>query len=114
MEVVEDLESRRHKAVSFVVRREKEIKEWNEQKMPKALPGYSGGRLPGRNTKEKGREEGGADEDGEERRIKGQIVQVVVAGIKEKRSVHDGEKRCRTKTSEAKFHAKLGLLPNQK
>ena len=34
-----------------------------EQKMPKVLPGYSGGRLPGRSTKEKGRE-GAADEDG--------------------------------------------------
>ena len=37
-----------------------------EQKMPKVLPGYSGGRLPERSTKEKGRE-GAADEDGEER-----------------------------------------------
>ena len=52
MEVVEDFESRPHQAVSFVVKREKEIKEWNEQKLPKVLPGYSGGRLPGRITKE--------------------------------------------------------------
>ena len=57
MEVVEDFESRPHKAVSFLVESEKEMQEWNEQKMPTALPGYSGGRLPGRNTKEKGREE---------------------------------------------------------
>ena len=52
MEVVEDFESRPHKAVSFVVRRQKEIKEWNDQKLPKVLPGNSGGRLPGRSTKE--------------------------------------------------------------
>ena len=58
MEVVEDFESRPHKAVSFVVEREKEIQEWNEQKLPKVLPGYSGGRLPERSTKVKGREEG--------------------------------------------------------
>ena len=35
MEVVEDFESRPDKAVSFVVRREKEMKEWSEQKLPK-------------------------------------------------------------------------------
>ena len=52
-QVVEDFESRPHEAVSFVVRREKEIKEWNEQKLPKVLPGYSGVKLPGRSTKEK-------------------------------------------------------------
>ena len=51
--------------MSFVVRREKEIKEWSEQKLPK---------VPGRSTKEKGKEEGGVDDDGEERRIRGQIV----------------------------------------
>ena len=50
MKVVEDFESRPHTAVSFVVEREKEIQEWNEQKLPKVLPGYSGGRLPGRST----------------------------------------------------------------
>ena len=41
MEVVEDFESRPHKAVSFVVKREKEIQEWNGQK----LPGFSGGKV---------------------------------------------------------------------
>ena len=40
-----------------VVEREEEMQEWNEQKLPKVLPGCSGGRLPGRNIKEKGREE---------------------------------------------------------
>ena len=63
VKVVEDLGSRPHKAVSFVVEREKETQEWNEQKLPKVLPCYSGGRLPGRSTKEKGREEGRVDED---------------------------------------------------
>ena len=91
MKVVEDFESRPHEAVSFVVDRGKEIQEWNEQKLPKVLPGYSGGMLPGRSTKEKGRERGKVAEDGEERRIRVNIVQEVVAGIKEKVSVHDGE-----------------------
>ena len=62
MKVVEDFESRPYKAVSFVVERGTERQEWNEQKLPKALPGFSGGRLPGRSTKEKGREEGEVDE----------------------------------------------------
>ena len=92
MKVVEVFESRPHKAVSFVAERGKEVQDCNEQKLPKVLPGYSGGKLPGRNTKEKRREEGEVDEDGEERRIRGQIVQEAVAGIKEKVSVHDGEK----------------------
>ena len=65
MKVVEDFESKPHKAVSCVVERGKEIQEWTEQKLPKVLLGHSGGRLPGRNTKEKGREEGEVDEDGE-------------------------------------------------
>ena len=53
MEVVDDFESRPHKAVSFVVQRDKEVQEWNEQKMLKALLGHSGGRLPVRSTIEK-------------------------------------------------------------
>ena len=57
----------------------------------KAFTGYSG-RLPGWNTKEKGREEGEVDEGGEERRIKGNIVKEVVASIQEKVSVDDGVK----------------------
>ena len=40
----------------------------------------------------KGRAEGKVDEDGEERRTKGQTVQEVVAGIKEKVRVYEGEK----------------------
>ena len=44
MKVVEDFESRPHRAVSFLVEREKEMQEWTEQKLPKVLPGYSGGR----------------------------------------------------------------------
>ena len=52
MKVVEDFESRLHKAV-----REKEIQKWSEQKLPKMLLDYSGGRLPGKSEEERGREE---------------------------------------------------------
>ena len=45
MTVIEDFEPRPHKAVTFVVERGKERQE---QKLPKALPGHSGGKLPGR------------------------------------------------------------------
>ena len=44
VEVVEDFESRPHKAVSFVVVRREEMKEWNEQKLPKVLRGKRGRR----------------------------------------------------------------------
>ena len=47
MEVMEDFESRPHKAVSFVVENENDMQECNEQK----LPGYIGGGLPGSCTK---------------------------------------------------------------
>ena len=56
------------------------------------LLGCSGGRLPGRSTKEKGREEGAVDEDGEERKVRSQIAQKVVACIKEKVSEQNGDK----------------------
>ena len=46
------------------------------------LPGYSGGRFPERSTKEKGKEEGEVNEDGGERRIRSQMAQEVVEGIK--------------------------------
>ena len=48
--------------------------------------------MPGRRKKEKGREEGRLDKDSGERRIRSQIAQDVIAGIKEKASVHDGIK----------------------
>ena len=50
MEAAEDFESRLHKAVSFLVQREEEVQERNEQKLPKMLPGCVG-RLPGRSAK---------------------------------------------------------------
>ena len=80
---------RPHKAVSFVVERDKEVQEWNEQTMPKAVPGYTGGRLPGRNTKERGREEEEEEEDSRERQVRNEIAQEVVAGIKKKASVYE-------------------------
>ena len=78
MQVIDDFESRPHKAVTFVVQRGKERQEWNEQKLPKALPGYSRGRLPGRSTEEKGREEG---EEGEEREQEQEKNEKIEEGI---------------------------------
>ena len=57
MKVVEDFDSTPHKAAPSVVERDMEEQVWNEQKMQKALPGFCGGSLPGRSTKERGREE---------------------------------------------------------
>ena len=74
MKVIEDFESRPHKAVE----RGKERQEWNEQQLPKTLPGYSGGRPPGRSTKEKGREEGEEGEGIEQRQEKHVIIEKVI------------------------------------
>ena len=64
MEVVEDFESRPHKALSYCGKKIEGDKGMKLQKLPKVLPGCSGGRLPGRSTKEKGKEEGELNEDG--------------------------------------------------
>ena len=64
-----------------------EVQEWNE--MPKVLLGYSGGRLPGRSTKARGREEE-AGEEGRETSRK-EIVQEVVAGIEKKARAQTGQ-----------------------
>ena len=82
MKVTEDFESRPHKAVTFVVERGKERQEWSEQRMSKVLPGYGGGRLPGRSTEEKGREEGEEDEGSEEKKVRNEIIKEVVQGIR--------------------------------
>ena len=75
----------RTKQCPFLVEREKEIQEWNEQKLPKVPPGYSGGRLPGRSEEERGREEEREEKDSSE-------IQVRYAGIKEKAGMHEGAK----------------------
>ena len=49
-------ESRPHKAVTFLVERDKEFQELRELKMPEALPGFSGGKLLGRRKAEGGKE----------------------------------------------------------
>ena len=69
MRVKEDFESRQHKAVTFVVQRGKGRQEWNEEKKPRALPGYRG-RLPRRSTEDKGREEGEESEQWQEKNEK--------------------------------------------
>ena len=99
IKVVEDFGSRPHKAVYFVVEREKEIQEWNEQKLPKVLPGCSGGRLPGRSVKAKGSEEGEVDEGSGERTNRQDIAQEVVAGVKEKASAQDDAKAAAQRTA---------------
>ena len=84
MEVVEDVESRPHKPVSFVVEGAKETQEWIEQLLPKVLPGCSGGRFQGRSAIEAGGEEEGQQEEKGQRNIRHEIAQKEVASIKEK------------------------------
>ena len=86
MKVMEDFESRPHKAVSFMAEKDREIQEWREQQMPKALSGFSGGKLPGRSKAEKGSEEEDEDEDSQERQMKSKVTEEVVAGMMKARN----------------------------
>ena len=52
---------------------------------------------------QKGKEVGEVNEDGGERRIRSQIAQEVVAGIKEKVSVHDGIKEAVQRPAKRSF-----------
>ena len=69
MHVVEDVESKRRKAVSFMVE-----KEGNpgmaRTKMPKAPPGFSGGKLSARSKGAKGKEEEDEGEESQERQMR--------------------------------------------
>ena len=57
MDVVEEIESRPHKAIAFLVGRDKEIREGRELKMPETSPGYRGGKMPGRSGRRRKRRE---------------------------------------------------------
>ena len=57
---------------------EKKDRNGTSKKLPKALRGYSGGRLPGRNTEEKGREEGEEVEGSEQRQEKNETIEEVI------------------------------------
>ena len=85
MKLIEDFESRPHKAVTFAVERGKERQEWNVQTLSKALPGYSGGRLPGRSAEEKGRDEGEEGEGSGERQVRNEIIEEVIRRTQEKK-----------------------------
>ena len=60
--------------------------------------GCCAGRLPGRSTNEKGRE-GKLDEDSKKRKIRNEIAQEVVTGIKEKASAHEYDKATARRTA---------------
>ena len=55
-----------HMAVTFLVSRKKEFLVWREKK-PKALPGYRGGKRPGRSNVEEGRGRRGRGPEKEDR-----------------------------------------------
>ena len=95
MKAVEDFESRPRKAVTFVGQRGEDRQEWREQRVPKVLPGYSGRRLPGRSTEEKGREEREEDKGSGERRVRNEIIKEVIKGLKTKERELEGKTSCK-------------------
>ena len=63
--------------------------------MLEALPGYSGGRLPGRSIKERDGEEEEEEKDSRERQVRNEIDQEVVVGTK--KNLKDSWATCKTK-----------------
>ena len=79
--------------LSWSKEKRREIQEWNEQKLPKMLPGHSGGTLLGRSSDARGREEEEEEEkDSREILVGYEIVQEVVAIIQEKAGGHEDAK----------------------
>ena len=72
-----DFESRPHKAFTFEVEGDTEILGVRELKMPEALPGLSGGKMPGRSNAEGGRVE--KEEENEVWQVEKVVMSAVLA-----------------------------------
>ena len=77
MEVVDDFEARPHKAVTLEVERDQEIQVRRGQKMPKASPGFGGGKLLGRSHVEEGIER---EEEEEGQNMENELMNETLAG----------------------------------
>ena len=80
MEMVDNFDSRPHKAVTFLVERNQKFQVWREQKMPRAQSGSSGGKLPRRSKVEK-REEEEAEEEDQEKKMENEVIRRIIAGV---------------------------------
>ena len=67
--MLEDFSSRPHKSATFLAERNKEFHVWREQKMLRAPPGHSGGKLPRKRKVQEGREEEEEEEEGQEKNM---------------------------------------------
>ena len=86
------------------------------RRCPKRFLAYSGGRLPGSITKEKGREEEEEEEDSRKRQVRNEIAQEVAAGIKKKASAHEDAKptaQKRTVGQSVKQHGDCSQIENE-
>ena len=73
---MEDFESRPRKAITLLVDRDKEIQEGRELKMPRALPGFNGGKMAGR-SKAEGEEV--SEEEDEVWQVEKEVMKAVLA-----------------------------------
>ena len=64
VKVLQEFESRPHKPIAFQVERDRKVQVVRKIRTPEALPGFSGGRKPGRSKAEGGAED--ADKKGRE------------------------------------------------
>ena len=63
----------------LLVEGDKEFQVCREQKMSKTLPGFSGGKLLGRNKLEEDREE--EEDRGQEKKMESEVIRAIIAGV---------------------------------
>ena len=90
--MVEDFESRPHKAVSFLVESKKGDAGMERAEVARGLTWLQWRKITRKKQKRKRQRRRELEEGKEERTIKSEIAQEVVAGIKEKASVHEDAK----------------------
>ena len=109
------------KTVTYLVERDKEIQEVRELNMAVALPGFGGGKLPGRKKAEDGKQ--GNDEEDEVRRVEEEVIHallpanlvdsttrcVLAGAVEEMGDVKDAQVASKTGARSTR-ESKLGLL----
>ena len=73
--------NRDHTRRSLFWKKETKNSRYDEQKMPRALPGSSGGKLQGRSKDEKGKEEADEEEANQGIKIRSEVTRGIVAGV---------------------------------
>ena len=80
----------------------KRSRNGGNKKCPKALPGFSEGRLPGRRKAEEGRGEEDEEEENRERQMRSEVTKEVVASVMKKNDAAGGDVMKNTRNNPSK------------